>query len=409
MLLAGIRVLEWAEGLAAPYATRLLADLGAEVIKVEPPGGGDMLRREGPAIATGDAALFGTINHGKRSLTLDPTRPSGAALFRALARGSQVLVEAQPPGLLQQSGLGVRELQAATPGLVVVSVSRYGQTGALRDRAGTDLTVLHHAGFAWHAARPVGDPEQQGPVGGADREMPLAFGVATAVATLWGVLQAQATGRGPHIDMAEFDFFAQLLIEALADYCDSERTFDRRRREFRGTEVAGGLIWILRCADGWVMVSPREQHQWDRWMALQGNPAWASDPALCGDRLARKQNWAVLQELMSEWTARHPKQQVFERAQAARVACFPVSTPADILGNAQLAHRRFFDRLHLASGTTLAVPGLPFALRDGAGEELPRGRDVAAPPLGEANDAILQQELSLRPDEIDALRRHGIV
>ncbi len=172
---------------------------------------------------------------------------------------------------------------------------------------------------------------------------------------------------------------------------------------------AGGLIWILRCADGWVMVSPREQHQWDRWMALQGNPAWASDPALCGDRLARKRNWAVLQQLMSEWTVRHPKQQVFEQAQAARVACFPVSTPADILGNAQLAHRQFFNRLHLASGTTLAVPGLPFALRDGAGEELPRGRDVVAPPLGEANDAILRGELSLPPSEIDALRRHGIV
>jgi len=143
MLLAGIRVLEWAEGLAAPYATRLLADLGAEVIKIEPPGGGDRLRREGPATTEGDAALFGTINHGKRSLTLDPTRPSGAALFRALAQGSQVLVEAQPPGLLQQSGLGVRTLQAATPDLVVVSVSRFGQTGALRDRAGTDLTMLH--------------------------------------------------------------------------------------------------------------------------------------------------------------------------------------------------------------------------------------------------------------------------
>ena len=269
--------------------------------------------------------------------------------------------------------------------------------------------MLHQAGFAYHAARPVGDPQRQPPVGGADREMPLAFGLATAVATLWGLLEAQASGRGPHIDMAEFDFFAQLLIEPLADYCGGERSFERRRRAFRGTEVAGGLIWILPCADGWVMVSPREQHQWDRWMALLETPAWASDAALCGDRLARKQNWAVLQERMAAWTARHPKQLVFERAQAARVACFPVSTPADILGNAQLAHRRFFDRLHLASGATLAVPGLPFALRDGAGEELPRGRDVVTPALGEANDAILRDELALPASEIEALRRHGIV
>ena len=389
-------------------ATRILAGLGAEVIKIEPPGGGDMLRREGPATAA-DAALFGAINHGKRSLTLDPTRPSGAALFRALARRSQILVEAQPPGLPERSGLGARALQAATPALVVVSVSRFGQTGALRDWHGTDLTVLHQAGFAYHAARPVGDPQRQPPVGGADREMPLAFGLATAVAALHGLLEVQASGRGPHLDMAEFDFFAQLLIEPLADYCGGERSFERRRREFRGTEVAGGLIWILPCADGWVMVSPREQHQWDRWMALLETPAWASDAALCGDRLARKRNWAVLQERMAAWTARHPKQFVFERAQAARVACFPVSTPADILSNAQLAHRRFFDRLHLASGATLAVPGLPFALRDGAGAELPRGRDVVTPALGEANDAILRGELALPATEIEALRRHGIV
>ncbi len=283
MLLAGTRVLEWAEGLAAPYATRILADLGAEVLKIEMPGEGDPLRREEPSLparSLGRGALFAALNHGKRSLSFDPTRPGGARLFRQLAARSQILLASRPPALLSQKGFPLGALEAANPALVILELSLFGNSGAFKDYAGSDLTVLFASGFAYHSARPVGEPENQPPRGGADREVPLAFGLAAAFAALSGLLAAQTSGRGQRIEMAEFDFYAQMLIEPLAEYGEGERGFERRRREFRGTEVAGGLIWVLRCADGWVLVSPREDHQWKRWIEVLGNPPWAADAAV---------------------------------------------------------------------------------------------------------------------------------
>lgn len=413
MFLNGIRVLEWAEELVAPYAARILGDLGAEVIKIEHPGAGDSLRREGPETAkqgaAGDSPLFGYVNSGKRSLTLDPTTPSGAALFRRLANQSQLLIELQPVGTLTKIGCGVDELHAENPSLVVVSVTPFGQNSPLRDTACCDLTLMHRSGFAYHAARSVSEPENQPPVACADREGPLSCGLSAALAALWGLMGAQASGHGSHVDVSQMDYYASLLFQEAADYSDGERQFDRLRKEYRGTEVAGGLVWNLRCSDGWAMVSPREDHQWDRWMEVLGHPDWSHDAALCGDRVVRKRNAAWLQELMSEWTSDHGRNEVAARAQAARVACFPVSTPDDILDNPQLTHRAFFDRLQLHSGDSVMVPGLPFKIRSSDGGELGRGRHISYPALGEANGEILRERLMLSPAEIEVLQRHSII
>ncbi len=275
-------------------------------------------------------------------------------------------------------------------------------------RPATDLTVTHYAGYAFHQARPVQAPEAQPPVAGADREASFAAGVAAAAAALWGVLAAEQSGAGPHIDCAQADAIAHLLIEPVADYGRGERVFGRLRENLRGTEIAGGLVWLLPCADGLVMVSPREQHQWDRWVGLLGDPAWAQDAALCGDRAARTTNWAVLQEHMSVWTRQHTREDVFTRAQSARVASFPVSTPRDLLENAQLRARGFFDQLQTASGEGLAMPGLPFVLRTSAGVDMPRERRVQSPGLGEANADILEGRLGLSRQALETLRLHGV-
>jgi benzylsuccinate CoA-transferase BbsE subunit len=206
---------------------------------------------------------------------------------------------------------------------------------------------------------------------------------------MWGLLVAEQTGVGPRIDCAQLDFMAHLLIEPVADYNRGERAFGRNRNDLRGTEIAGGLVWMLPCHDGLVMVSPREQHQWDRWVALLGSPKWAEDMTICGDREARTVHWARLQEEMSVWTRARTRAEIFRIAQLAKVACFPVSTPRDLLDNEQLAHRGFFDRLAMADGTTLAMPGLPFVLRTSSGKTLERSRTVRAPELGEANQAVL--------------------
>lgn len=410
MLLDGIRVVEWSETLPAAYCTRILADLGAEVVKLERPGAGDPLRRCGPFVpgmAYGDdGALFAYVNHGKLGITLDPTTPTGATLLRRLLEQSHVLVESQPACVLQALGLSPASLREINPALVVLSATSFGQ-GAGAPPA-SDLTLTHYAGYAFHQARPVQAPGAQPPVAGADREAPLAAGIAAAAAALWGVLTAEQGGAGPHIDCAQADAIAHLLIEPVADYGRGERLFGRLRENLRGTEIAGGLVWLLPCIDGPVMVSPREQHQWDHWIGLLGDPAWARDAALCGDRAARTANWAVLQEEMSAWTLQHTREEVFTRAQAARVACFPVSTPRDLLDNPQLQARGFFDRLQTPTGDGLPMPGLPFELRTPAGTAMPRQRRVHAPALGEANAEILQGRLGLSRQEMEMLRLHGV-
>jgi crotonobetainyl-CoA:carnitine CoA-transferase CaiB-like acyl-CoA transferase len=252
-------------------------------------------------------------------------------------------------------------------------------------------------------------PDEQRPVACADREVALATGVAAANAALWGLLDAELNGAGRMIECAQVDVIAHLLIEPIADYGRGERIFSRVREELQGTEVAGGLIWLLPCRDGFVMISPREQHQWDRWVELLGNPEWSRDVSLCGAREARNLNWLVLQDEMSIWTRRHSRADVFELAQAARVACFPVSGARDLLDNEQLRARAFFDRWNDGSSEALSLPGLPFALRTSTGATLARAREVHPPVLGQANSAVFEERLGLTRGELETLRQQGVV
>ncbi len=421
--LAGVQVIEWNGSMSASFCARILSDLGADVLKLEPPGAGDPLRHVGPfapnATYGNDAALFAYLNHGKQSATLDPSCPAGAALLKRLLESADLLITSTHASRLTALGLDSDTLRETRPSLVTLAVTPFGtlsaQDASATDTvadplaAFTDFTLTHHAGYAFHQARPVHAPNAQPPVACADREVALATGIAAANAALWGLLEAQMHGEGRSIECAELDVIAHLLIEPVADYGRGERVFSRLREALQGTEVAGGLIWLLPCKDGFVMISPREEHQWERWVELLGNPPWSRDVALCGERAARNENWMVLQDEMAKWSREHTRADVFERAQAARVACFPVSGARDLLENAQLRARRFFDRWEGASESPLSMPGLPFSLRTSSGDELPRSRDVTSPRLGEANQALFEGRLGLSPAHVETLRQQGIV
>lgn len=386
MYLHGTNVVEWAEGFTAPFAARILADLGATVVKVEPAGVGDYVRHMPPFGGSKDSgALFSYLNAGKRSVALTP---ADSAKLRTLIADADVLIIGQPDSVLAAWGIDRSDLQRDNPALVILSLLPFGLSGPAVGTPNSELTLQHHAGIAHHQARPVADPNTMPPVSGADHDAVLAAGISAAGAALWGLLIADRAAKGPVIDMSVHDFFSHLLFESLAEYREGEREFDRERKKIKGTEVAGGLIWILPCSDGWVMTSPREAHQWERWIELIGSPAWSKDAELCGDRAARKKNWGVIQSGMAEWTRTRTRAEVFEAARAAVVPCFPVSEPNDLLANAQLAHRRFFNTLRLPSGRTAPVPGLPFIARTSNGEQSARAVEISAPALGEANGEL---------------------
>jgi crotonobetainyl-CoA:carnitine CoA-transferase CaiB-like acyl-CoA transferase len=180
----------------------------------------------------------------------------------------------------------------------------------------------------------------------------------------------------PWIDLSAEDVFAWNLVDAFAEYHDGTLTPGRKRRPGREITIAGGLVWLLPCADGTIVVSPREDHQWARWVELMGNPAWAQDQALCGTRAIRTARAAELGRLMREWSANVSARPIFEQAQAARVACFPVSTAQDLLSNHQLAARRFFRNFTVPGVADLSMAGLPFTMRDSSAHTLPRATPI---------------------------------
>lgn len=403
--LGGLRVIELGSEAPVAFAGRLLSDLGAEVIKIEAPSADDPLRQgsSGAGRAAGEAgvALFAYLNHGKRSVAIDLAASDGAALLRDLsARCDLMLAEAGP--------LKAVEAAIGAPGWTLRPTSVVlSPFGILREDAGrpwSPFTLQHASGFAFHQASPVADPEVTPPVGCADWEGSLAPGIVAAIAALWALKAAGDARPGPVIDLALQDVLIYLLVEPFADWQMGSNVSQRRRDPAKGLTIAGGLVWLLPCSDGFIMVSPREDHQWDRWMAVMGNPAWADDASICGDRTVRTANAALLQGKMAAWSVEHPVKDVVERAQASRVACFPVSTPRDLIENPQLHARDYFVEQPTASGEKLAMPGLPFRFVSADGAELPRGGSARVPALGADTAQVLDAWLGTARSDAARLR-----
>jgi len=397
--LAGLRAVEVGSSVSTAFGARLLADLGAEILKIEPPSG-DALRRQGPFLASGASALFGHLNHGKCSVLLDCNGEEGAKRLIDLARDCDVLIWASQGGK-RTTLLGELLALPAAERPCVILASSFGQRGARGGWAGSEFVAQYSGGYAYHQACPVSDPEATPPSGCVDWEAAMLVGLVVANAALWSIACRHGDGPKPIIDLSAEDVFAFMLVDALADYHRGAQPPSRAREDGRSITIAGGLVWLLPCADGTILVSPREDHQWQRWVALMGTPAWAADAALCGSREARTRNAPALQKLMAAWAVNERSAEVFARAQDARVACFPVSTARDLIRNPQLGARQFFNRLSDARGAGAIMPGLPFAMRSSAGAELVRGLTVTGTNRAEAAPE------ARRPSRADPTRSEG--
>jgi crotonobetainyl-CoA:carnitine CoA-transferase CaiB-like acyl-CoA transferase len=247
------------------------------------------------------------------------------------------------------------ELLAA--GVDVVAVTPFGLTGPDAGHAGGDLIASHAGGYAYFLTWSVDDPATEPPRRGPQGQAQLAAGLTAAVAAsarLAGRARAGAGHRAELVDVSEQEAVATLLLPELSER--SEGTLKAGRRRARGgSKVAGGLVGLLACADGHVIISPREDHQWARLMSILGDPPWGS-AAAAATAAARMANWEELQELLSAWSRTRAKDAVFRQLQAARIPCFPVNRVADALTLPQLRHRDFFYRAPQGD----IGPSLPF-------------------------------------------------
>jgi benzylsuccinate CoA-transferase BbsE subunit len=396
MLLQGYRVLDLADETGA-YCTKTLADLGAEVVKVEPPGGCSSRRL--PPFAAGpsapEASLFHHYYHaGKRSVTLDLDCPTGQTVFRRLAAAADALVETAPPGVMDGRGLGYAALAEVNPQLVYTSLTGFGQSGPRRDWQCPEPVLFALSGGLYLSGEPDGEP--CAPPGH------FAWGVASsfaALGTLTALFARATTGRGQHVDVAAQECVSLITDSGISKHSKTGEVPRREGAQY-GMVSPGGLY---RCQDGYVRIVAGQLRHWRALVRWMGSPAPIAAPEW-EDRALRNRERALVESLITDFTLRHTRAELFQGGQAAGVPVTPVNTPAEFVESDFAAERGHFSpRTHPLLGTYHA-PGAAFWL-DG----VPMAAAGAAPLLGQDNVAIYGDELGFTADELAALAAAGVV
>ena len=389
-LLRGVKVLDIGEGVSGPYAARTLAWLGADVVKVESPGG-DLSRRMGPFPGgiphPEKSALFLALNAGKRGVTLDLESEDGRARFLELASESQIVVDNHPSAWLSERGIGYEELSAVREDIILCHITPFGNWGPYAKYDAGDLSLFHMSANAHGMLGPVEDPNSEPSIRAGGYQAEQVAGMAAATSTLTALFAARISGRGCHIVVSAFEAMATQAIAGLSNIAFGGDSPTRNLAEVREASIGGqvsAIGGVLPCNDGYVAISPREDAQWARWLELMGNPVWSDDPKF-NTRDARQKNSGELWELLSEWTSLRSKQDIAREGQRRRIPCFPVNTVRDLMTDPHLEDRRFFVPINHPVAGELRYPGVPYKLSK---TDLPLG-SLPAPTLGQHNDEVL--------------------
>jgi crotonobetainyl-CoA:carnitine CoA-transferase CaiB-like acyl-CoA transferase len=393
-LFEGVRVLDLSRMLAGPYGSMLLADMGAEVLKIEERGEGDPMRAMGPPfLPGGESAYFLAINRNKKSLALDLTRPAGRDVFLDLVAQADVVWENFRPGVMDRLGLGYAALSAINPRLVMCSLSAYGQEGPYRDWPAFDLALQAMGGAMSVTGEPGGQPVRMGlPMGD------LAGGLFGALSVAGALLRRARTGRGAHVDLSLLDCQVSLL-SYLAQYFWTDGVAPQPMGSAHASVVPYGT---LATRDGHLIVAVFERF-WPPFCRAAGHPEWTDDSrfAANADRVA---NRAVLMPLIERAFAERATNDWLDRLHAAGVPAAPIQTVDRVLSDPQVRHRGMVVTLEHEGLGRLPTLGTPIKV-DGVTEFRP-----APPPrLGQHTDDVLTTLLKYSAARLDALRREGVI
>lgn len=374
-------------------ATQILAELGADVIKVERPGGGDESRSFAPAAGAGESAYFFAFNRGKRSITLDLKTPRGQEIARDLASRVDVVIENFLPGTMDEMGLGYTDVEARNPDVVYVSLSGFGQTGPYRDRRGYDTVFQALSGMMSLTGQPSGPPVKSG-FPSAD----MTSGLWLVIAVLCGVTGRAANGHGTHVDLAMMDVQVSLLALAAARMFALDEDPVATGSEHPGRVPSAAF----ECGEGgWIQISGSDQH-WPALCEVLGLDELAAEPEL-RDNSGRLEQRARVMDALRAAIAGRRRSELADALRSARVPVGEVNTVREILTDPHTQARAMvgsFD--HPAAGR---FPALRNPLRLTGFDE----PEVQSPPtLGAHTDTVLR-DLGLQPTEIEQLHREGVV
>jgi crotonobetainyl-CoA:carnitine CoA-transferase CaiB-like acyl-CoA transferase len=360
-----IRVVDFTQVMAGPFCTRLLADCGAEVLKIEPPGGDTMRSR--PPLRQGESAYFGTLNAGKRSVVVDLKTEEGRQDARRLAATADVVVENFRPGVMDRMGLGWQALSAVNPRLVYCSISGFGQTGEAAKRPAYAPMIHAASGFDLALMDFLPDAERPAPTG-------MFFADVLAAVYAWGAVQTallerERTGKGQQVDVALMDSLLSMMV-----YECMEAQFPQKQKRH--------VYSPLRASDGFIIVVPLSQKNFDGMATLLGNPEWTADPRFAS-AAGREANWAEIMRHLEGWTLERSAEDCESAFLGAGVPCSRYRTVAEALADPASVERGILGEVEDAAGP-FGVPNPPFRM---SATEARVRRPI--PALGEATEEML--------------------
>ncbi len=399
--LHGIRVLDLTRVLAGPWASQLLADYGASVIKVERPGGGDDTRawgppwlREGDGEEPGDAAYFLSTNRNKRSVTIDLGHADGAALVRSLAAKSDIIMENFKVGTMEKFGLDYDALRKATPGLIYCSITAYGQQGTRALLPGYDAMIQASGGLMSITGEPDGAPQKVG-VAIAD----IMAGMYAASAILAALVERNRSGEGQHIDVPLYDSQVAWLANQNMNY-------------LVGNEVPGRLgtahpnlvpYQAFACQNGYLMLAIGNDRQFRSLCHCLGLPDIGTDKRYATNA-ARVGNRDTLVDILAAEFMQHGVAHWLKALAASGVPAGPIQSVGDVLTDAFAGERNFVRSLARTDGTPVPTVSNPVNF-----SSTPVDYRRAPPALGEHTDDVLAEALGLDAEAIAQLRQDGVI
>jgi crotonobetainyl-CoA:carnitine CoA-transferase CaiB-like acyl-CoA transferase len=392
--LDGLTVVDFTRVLSGPYCTMLLADMGARVIKIEHPDGGDDTRAWGPPFVGRESAYFLSINRNKQSLTLDLKKPAAARVLDALLEKADVLVENFRPGTMERLGLGYSALSVKYPRLVYCSISGFGQTGPRRSQAGYDAVVQAEGGLMSITGDASGPSFRLG-VAISD----IVSGMFAAQGIAMALLARQRTDRGQLVDIGMLDATSALLTYQ-AGICFATGAAPRRLGNRHPTIVP---YETFAAADGDVVIAVGNDEQWQRFCAAADLADIGADSRFATNRL-RVENYDQLRPLLAKRMSARKRDEWLKDLRAAGVPCGAVRDVQEVLADPQLADREMVASVEHSTLGALKVLGIPIKLSDTPGTVR-----SAPPTLGQHTDPILRNDLGFSEEEVSALRSNRAI
>ncbi|MBX9910808.1 MAG: CoA transferase [Beijerinckiaceae bacterium] len=390
--LSGLTVLDFTHVGAGPTCTMLLGDMGADIVKVEPPEG-ELGRKLGPAWIGTDSALFHGLNRNKRSIALDLKSERGVDIARKLALTADILVESMRPGVMTRLGLGPDVVRESNPRLIYCSISAYGQDGPYTQRAGVDGILQADSGLMSIIGTPGAEPAKvQAPI------IDVFTGYVAATGVLARLHQRSATGAGCHIDINLFNAALALQQVSLTNFLT-----DGKNPELMGSAAPySAPNEAFETADGWIMLAAYNGNRWERLCEVVGRADLAADPRFVSSP-KRVANREAMRDVLGEVFRSRPTQNWLDALLTADILCAPVARYADLVRHPQLVASRMIAGIDDPRHGLVRAPGLP--IDSMAANALPHR---PAPALGEHSRELLEG-LGIGAAEIERLLSSGIV